>query len=85
MVSPMSGITLAQAQQVLDALVAAQIEDPSGSLGSITVNGRTVTYRSAEDVIKLIEYWRGIVAHKTRLARGTAGIGIKRASFRTFS
>ena len=81
----MSGITLAQAQQVLDALVQAQIEDPSGSLGSITVNGRTVTYRSAEDVIKLLEYWRGIVAQKTRTARGASGIGMKRASFRTFS
>lgn len=78
----MSGITLAQAQQVLDALVQAQIDDPSGSLGSISVNGRSVSYRNAEDVIKLIEYWRGIVAQKQRQAAGGPHISVKRASFR---
>lgn len=78
----MTDITLAQAQAVLDALVQAQISDPSGSLGSITVNGRTVTYRSADDVIKLINYWRNLVAEKTRIARGGSRIGMKLASFR---
>lgn len=82
MVSTMSGITLSQAQQVLDALVQAQIDDPSGTLGSVTVNGRTVSYRNAEDVIKLIEYWRGIVNQKKRIADGRSGIGMKLASFR---
>jgi hypothetical protein len=82
MVSPMTDVTLAQAQQVLDALVRAQIEDPSGSLGSVTVNGRTVSYRNAEDVIKLIEYWRGLVATKQRQAAGGSRISMKRASFR---
>ena len=77
----MSGITLAQAQQVLEALVQAQIDDPSGSLGSISVAGRTVTYRDAEDVIKLIEYWRGMVDAKRRLAHGGSGLGMKRATF----
>lgn len=77
----MSGLTQAQAQQVLDALVQAQIDDPSGSLGSVTVNGRTVSYRSAEDVIELIEYWRGVVAQKTRESRGAARFGMKRATF----
>jgi len=78
----MSGITLAQAQQVLDALIQAQIADPSGSIGSVTVNGRTVTYRNAEDVIKLINYWRGIVAEKSRIAAGDSRLSMKRASFR---
>jgi hypothetical protein len=82
MVPTMSGITLAQAQQVLDALMQAQIDDPSGSLGSVTVNGRTVTYRSAEDVIKLINYWRSIVAEKSRQAAGGSRISVRRASFR---
>jgi hypothetical protein len=82
MVSPMTDITVAQAQQVLDALIQAQIDDPSGSLGSITVNGRTVTYRTAEDVIKLINYWRGLVASLTRTSRGGSRISMKLASFR---
>jgi hypothetical protein len=81
MVPPMSGITLAQAQQVLDALVQAQIDDPSGSLGSITVGGRTVTYRSAEDVIKLLGFWRSLVAEKTRIAAGGSRLSMKRARF----
>lgn len=78
----MSGITREQAQQVLDALIQAQIEDPSGSLGSVSVGGRTVTYRSAEDMISLINYWRRTVAELSRVAAGGSRISMKRATFR---
>lgn len=78
----MSGITLDQALQVLDELMAAQIADPSGSLGSVTVNGRTVSYRNADDVKKLINYWRRTVAQLQRRAAGGSSVSMKLATFR---
>ena len=78
----MSDITLANAQQILDALIQAQLEDPAGALGSVTVGGRTTTWAGADDVIKLIEYWRGIVNQKRRAAAGQPGISMKLGSFR---
>ena len=78
----MSTIELSDAEEILAALIQAQKEDPGGTLGSITVGGRTVTYKSADDVIKLIEYWRGIVNSKKRVRAGRSGIGMKLASFR---
>jgi hypothetical protein len=75
-------ITLAQAQQVLDALVQAQIDDPVGTLGSFTIAGRTVSYKSADELIKSINYWSGIVARLQRSAAGAPRHGRSVASFR---
>lgn len=56
----MSGITLIQAQEILDALILAQATGING-FSSVTIGGRTVSYRSAEEVITLINYWTRVV------------------------
>ena len=78
----MSGITLAQAQQVLDALIAAQIADPAGTIGSFSIAGRSVSYRDSRDMIDQINYWSSIVAQKQRQAAGQSRHGFAVADFR---
>ncbi len=77
----MSGITLTQAQQILNALIEQQICDPAGSLGSVSIAGRSVSYRSAADLIELINFWEGKVAELQRRAAGMSRIGMKLAKF----
>ncbi len=77
----MSGITVTQAQEMLDKLIDQQLCDPAGTLGSVTVGGRTVSYRSAEDLIMLIDYWRGLLTELQRRAAGMSRIGMKLAKF----
>lgn len=77
----MSGISVTQAQEMLDKLIEQQLCDPAGTLGSVTVGGRTVSYRSAEDLIRLIDYWRGLVTELQRQAAGMSRIGMKLAKF----
>lgn len=74
----MSGITLAQAQAQLDALLAAQ---SSQSL-SVRYGDRQVTYRSATEIIDLINYWRREIATLERRAAGRSGPSYRLASFR---
>jgi hypothetical protein len=74
----MSGITLAQAQAQLDALLAAQ---SSQSL-SVRYGDRQVTYRSATEIIDLINYWRREIATLERRAAGRSGLSYRLASFR---
>lgn len=75
-------ITLVQAQAVLDALIQAQIDDPLGALGSVTIQGRTVSYKGADDLIKMVNYWSGIVADLRRKAARAQRHGRSVASFR---
>lgn len=77
----MSGITLSQAQQILDKLIEQQTCDPAGSIGSVSIAGRSVSYRSASDLIELIDYWSGKVAELQRKAAGMSRIGMKLAKF----
>lgn len=56
----MSGITLIQAQQILDSLIVAQAAGVSG-FSSVSIAGRTVTYQNATDLIALINYWSRVV------------------------
>lgn len=74
----MSGITLAQAQAQLDALLAAQ---SSQSL-SVRYGDRQVTYRSATEIIDLINYWRREIATLERRAAGRSGLSYRLVSFR---
>lgn len=73
-------ITLADAQEILNALVQAQKDDPLGALGSVTINGRTVSYKSADDLIKMLNYWQNMVARLQR--SGSRRHGRSVASFR---
>lgn len=66
----MSGIAQADAQSILDALIQAQINDPAGAIGSISVAGRTVTYKSGAELIQQINYWQRIVSGFQRKTAG---------------
>jgi hypothetical protein len=69
-------ITLADAQSILKKLIDAQACDPVGALGSVTVGGHTVTYKGADDLIKMINYWSRVAANLQR-----AAAGVSRTSF----
>lgn len=53
----MSLFTVAECDEIIQALKTRLIEDPGGSIGSLSVAGRTVTYRSADDLEKLLRLW----------------------------
>jgi hypothetical protein len=65
-----SGLTLETSQQILNALLEAQLSGSLGGIQSVSIAGRTVTYSTAADLMKLINYWSAIVA---RFQRSTAG------------
>lgn len=65
-----TAVSLSDAQAILDALIRAQKEDPIGALQSITVQGRTYSFKSADELIKMINYWTNIVSQLKRNAAG---------------
>lgn len=78
----MSGISRADAQEILDRLIDAHKCDPLGALGSVSIGGRTFTYKSAEDLIRMINYWSGVVADAQRVAAGQHRLSLAVADFR---
>lgn len=78
----MSGISQADAQAILDKLIEVQKCDPIGALGSVSVGGRTITYKNAEDLIRMINYWSGVVAGAQRAAAGKPRLGFAVSDFR---
>jgi len=78
MVQPPMSITVAQAQAQLDALLAAQ----AGQMLSVSVGGRTVTYRSLKEVTDAINYWSRLLAQLQRVAAGGPRVGHSLADFR---
>lgn len=78
----MSGISQADAQQILDALIEAQKCDPIGAIGSVSVGNHTISYKGADDLIKMINYWSSVVAQGQRRAAGRGRLGFAVADFR---
>jgi hypothetical protein len=74
--TPMSGITLAQAQAQLDALLAAQ----AGSTLTVRYGDRSVTYRQADEIARQITYWSRIIAELQRRAVGMSRHGYSAAN-----
>lgn len=74
-------ISLTDAQAILAKLIEAQKNDPIGALTSITVNGRTYTFKSADDLIKMINYWTRIIADLKKSAARAPGFGRSVATF----
>lgn len=73
----MAGITLAQAQSQLDALLAA---NTSQSL-TVRYGERSVTYRNGAEIIELINYWERRIAELQRIAGGEYRTGVRLANF----
>ena len=76
----MSAITLAQARAQRDALLASQA---AGSLQSISIHGRTVTYASAAEFQEQLNWWIRVVSELERVASGRNRHGVSHADFRT--
>lgn len=76
-----TNISLSDAQTILDGLIRAQKEDPIGALESVNVGGRTYSFKSADDLIKMINYWSGIIAQLKRNAAGASTFGRSAAIF----
>lgn len=70
-------ITKAQAQAQLDALLSAQ----SNNILTVTIGGRTVTFRDAPDLAESVNYWQRVVAGLTREAQGVSRHGMRVARF----
>lgn len=78
----MSGITLETAQSILDALLEQRAAGVS-HFGSVTIGGRTVTYRTSQDLAAEINYWARVVAGLQRQAGGESRHGFSVANFRS--
>lgn len=74
-------IQLADAEAILAKLIEAQKEDPIGALGSISIAGRTVSFKTSSELIEQITFWSSVVAQLKRSAAGTPTHGRSRAVF----
>lgn len=74
----MSGITLEQAQAKLDELLAVQL---SGFL-SVSINGRSYSFRSFDEIAAQINYWNRIICRLQRKAAGQVGYSVADLSSR---
>lgn len=70
-------MTREQAQAQLDALIAAT----SSNLLTVTIGGRSVVYRSAQDLQAQINYWQRIVTGFDRVTAGQSRHGFSVPSF----
>jgi hypothetical protein len=70
-------MTREQAQAQLDSLLASL----STNMLTVTIGGRSVMYRSAQDIQAQINYWQRIVSGFQRQADGQSRHGIALASF----
>jgi NADH/NAD ratio-sensing transcriptional regulator Rex len=75
-------ITLANAQAILDNLVESQVCGVN-EFTSVSIAGRTVTYRNAQELSQLITYWSRVVAELRRTAAGRSRHGYSVADFRS--
>lgn len=76
-----TAISLADAQAILAKLIEAQKCDPIGALGSVSINGRSVSFKSADELITMINYWTNIVSQLTQRAAGAPTFGRSAAVF----
>jgi hypothetical protein len=74
-------MTLDQAQEIYNALIQAQIDDPLGTIGATSIRDRTISYRGADDLIKLINYYARLVAQLQRVAAGQSRVSYMLPNF----
>lgn len=74
-------ISLSDARAILAKLIEVQKEDPIGALQSMTIEGRTYSFKTADELIKMINYWSGIVSQLQHAAAGAPTFGRSVAVF----
>lgn len=75
----MTGITLEQAEAQLAALLAAQ----SGNTLSVSIGGRSVSYRNLGELTAAITFWQRMVVQLARSRDGVGSTSYKAADFRS--
>lgn len=78
----MSIFTAAECNEAIENLKCQLIADPGGMIGSVTINGRSVSYKSAEDLEKLISFWQRQLRLAQSSAAGVSRINPKVALFK---
>lgn len=78
----MTLFTVAECDTAIAALKEQLVCDPAGSIGSMSINGRTVTYRSAADLQEILRMW---MRNRSDAARAIAGVGRTKMSVAKFS
>lgn len=78
----MSIFTVEECDRMIAALKCRLIEDPGGAIGSLSVDGYTVSYASAEDLEKRITMFTRL---KSDAARAASSSGRLRGSVADFS
>ncbi len=74
--------TVAECDQIIERLKCQLLEDPSGSIGSFSIAGRTIQYRSAEDLESLINLWTRQRSNAVKAASGAGRSNPSVACFR---
>lgn len=77
----MSLWTLAELQAIADALKQQLLDDPLGTIGSVSIAGRSVSYRSVDELTKLINYYSRELARLQRKAAGGSSSNHSLAKF----
>lgn len=77
----MSLFTVAECNEIIEALKCALIEDPGGMIGSVTIAGRSVSYKGADDLEKLLAIWQRQLTLAQRSAASVPRINPKVARF----
>jgi hypothetical protein len=72
----MSGLTLETAQAHLDKLLEAQ----ASNMASVSIGGRSYSFRSSADLIEAINYWQRVIAGFQRKAAGQSRHGFSVAN-----
>lgn len=73
--------TVAECNEAIENLKTALIQDPGGMIGSVSIAGRSVAYKSADDLTKLIAFWQKQLTLAQGAAVGTPRINPKVALF----
>lgn len=68
--------TRSDARKILASLMAlqAQVANGSGLVQEYTISGRTMRFRTVDDLVKQLNYWRVQVANEDRAAKIAAGL-----------
>lgn len=76
-----TAISLSTAQAILGKLIEIQTNDAIGAISSISENGRTVSFKSGQELIDQVNYWTGIVNQLQQRAAGAPTFGRSAAVF----
>lgn len=74
-------ISLADARAILAKLIEVQKNDPIGAIGSISENGRSISFKSSDELIAQINYWTNIITQLQQRAAGAPTFGRSAAVF----